>query len=146
MDAIVRAVQDDQARVNITWGGQNGDLPDPVYFDSTDGDVRQWVTEAVRSGSVPGIPADPDADFRDFVVDRYSPNEQRPYNLIQIRPKTPFGTPACGVCGLDKPHADVADCMKDLMNYVVPEIRGTAKFQRVLTAGYTAMKAELARE
>lgn len=80
-----------EARVNVTYGGQNGDLPDTVFFESTDGDVRSWVTEAVRNGSIPGISAAEDADFDDFVVDRFSPTEGRPYNLIQLRPKTPFG-------------------------------------------------------
>ena len=80
-----------EARVNVTWAGQNGDLPDPVSNDATDGDVRQWVTEAVQTGGVPGIPADPNANFHDFVVDRFAANEQRPWNLISIRPKTPFG-------------------------------------------------------
>lgn len=80
-----------EARVNVTWGGQNGDLASPAPFDSADGDVKQWVTEAVTAGTVPGIRADTDADFRDFVVDRFPANEVRPYNLIQLRPKTPFG-------------------------------------------------------
>jgi hypothetical protein len=80
-----------EARLNVTWAGQNGDLPDPVAFDATDGDVKQWITEAVRNGSVPGVRAADDANFRDFVVDRFASNETRPYNLIQIRPKTPFG-------------------------------------------------------
>lgn len=84
-------MEQNEARVNVTWKGQNGDLPDPVSYDSTDGDVRQWITEAVRAGSVPGIPADNAADFHDFVIDRFGTNETRPYNLIQIRPKTPFG-------------------------------------------------------
>jgi hypothetical protein len=88
---IQQWIQPNEARVNITYGGQNGDLPDTVLFDSTDGDVKGWVTEAIRAGSVPGIIAAPTADFRDFVVDRFAANEQRPYNLIQIRPKTPFG-------------------------------------------------------
>jgi hypothetical protein len=79
------------ARVNVTYAGENGDLPDPVHFDSTDGDIRMWVTEAVANGGVPGIPADPGADFTDFVVDRFAANAERPYNLIQVRPKTPFG-------------------------------------------------------
>lgn len=79
-----------QARVNITYAGQNGDLPDPVFFDATDGDIKTWVTEAVTNGSVPGIMAG-DADFTDFVVDRFAANEQREFNLIQVRPKTPFG-------------------------------------------------------
>jgi hypothetical protein len=81
-----------EARVNITWRGQNGDLPNPAPFDATEGDIKQWITEAVTNGSVPGIRADADVDFTDFVVDRFRPNEQRPFNLIQIRPKTPFGS------------------------------------------------------
>ena len=84
-------VREDEARVNITWQGQNGDLPDPVNRDASEFDIRQWVTEAVRNGGVPGIAADARADFADFVVDRFSATEARPYNLIQIRPKTPFG-------------------------------------------------------
>jgi len=80
-----------QARVNITFAGQNGDLPDSVAYDATDADLRQWITEAVRAGSVPGIPHAPYANFRDFVIDRFPASGARPYNLIQIRPKTPFG-------------------------------------------------------
>lgn len=88
-------IRADQARVNITWAGQNAELPDPVSFDATDGDVKQWVTEAVQNG-IPGIRADAGANFHDFVVDRFASNEARPYNLIQIRPKTPFGGSAGG--------------------------------------------------
>jgi len=84
-------LEDYEARVNVTYAGQNGDLPDPVNFDSTDGDVRGWVTEAVRGGSIPGIPAAADADFTDFVVDRFAANEATPYNRIMLRPKTAFG-------------------------------------------------------
>ena len=84
-------IKDNEARVNVTWAGGNGDLPDPVFFQSTDGDVKNWVTEAVRTGGVPGIPADPNVDFTDFVVDRFTATEARPYALIQIRAKTPFG-------------------------------------------------------
>jgi hypothetical protein len=90
VDALVD-IRENEARVNVTWDGRNGDLPDPVIFDSTDGDVKQWVTEAVRTGSIPGLGAHPTADFGDFVVDRFASDEARPYNLIQIRPKTPFG-------------------------------------------------------
>jgi hypothetical protein len=80
-----------QARLNITYKGENGDLPDPVFFDAVDGDIKTWVSEAVSNGSIPGIPADADPDFADFVVDRFSANADRDYNLIQVRPKTPFG-------------------------------------------------------
>jgi hypothetical protein len=84
-------VQSTEARVNVTYSGQNGDLPDPVFFEATDGDVKSWVTEAVVAGGIPGIPAAAGADFEDFVVDRFAATEERPYNLIQLRPKTPFG-------------------------------------------------------
>jgi len=79
-----------EARVNITYGGENGDLPDPVLFDATDADVKTWATEAVAGGSVPGIPAADNPDFGDFVVDRFAANAEQP-NRIFLRPKTPFG-------------------------------------------------------
>lgn len=80
-----------QARLNVTYGGENGELPDPVFFDMADGDVKQIATEAVRGGDVPGIPADPNATFNDFVVERYPANEEVTFNRIMLRPKTPFG-------------------------------------------------------
>lgn len=88
---LVAVLNNDEARVNVTWQGQNGDLPDPVYVNSTDADLKQMVTEAVRGGDVPGLRADRNANFADFVVDRFGPTEARPWNLIAIRPKTPFG-------------------------------------------------------
>jgi len=84
-------IQAHQARVNITWRGHNGDLPDPVTREASLHEILQWVTEAVQHGDVPGIPADMQADFRDFVVDRFAATAARPYHLIQVRPKTPFG-------------------------------------------------------
>jgi len=84
-------MNDNEARVNVTYAGANGDLPDPVDFDATDGDVRAMVSEAIRSGSIPGIPHRQDATLEDFVVDRFRANEQRPYPAIFVRPKTPFG-------------------------------------------------------
>ena len=45
------------ARLNITWNGQNGDLPDPVSWHASDKEILRWAAEAVRSGSVPGITA-----------------------------------------------------------------------------------------
>ena len=79
-----------EASLNITVNGMNGDLPDPVSFDATDGDIKAWATEAVSTGTVPGIEAILDVDFTDFVVDRFTANEERP-NRLMVRPKTPFG-------------------------------------------------------
>jgi len=84
-------INENDARVNVTFGGCNGDLEDPVLFAASDEDVKNWVSEAITGGSIPGIPAQ-QADLSDFVVDRFSPTEGRPYNLIQLRPKTPFGS------------------------------------------------------
>jgi hypothetical protein len=91
-DAMVVTVGVNEARVNVTWKGSNGDLPDPVSVDAQDADVKRWVQEAVRTGGVPGIAADPTADFTDFVVDRFQPTEVRPWAMFATRPKTPFGT------------------------------------------------------
>lgn len=82
---------DNEARLNITYNGSNGDLTDTINFDATDDDIKRWATEAIRTGSVPGIAADPNVDLTNFVVDRFGPNEARPYFLVQVRPKTPFG-------------------------------------------------------
>jgi len=84
-------IQNYEARVNVTFGGQNADLPDPVNFNASDTDIRQWVTEAVRGGSLPGMRRNVGADLSEYVIDRFNANDQYPYNRIQIRPKTTFG-------------------------------------------------------
>ena len=78
------------ARLNVTINGQNGDYPDPVNHDMADGDVKQIATEAIRSGYIPGITEDANADLADFVVDRFPATEELPPRLM-VRPKTPFG-------------------------------------------------------
>jgi len=90
-DQAALVLQAHQARLNITWSGSNGDLVDPVPYDSADGDVKQWATEAVRNGDIPGIQADAAANFQDFVVDRFPANDEVPFNRLFLRPKTPFG-------------------------------------------------------
>lgn len=85
-------LKENEARVNVTYNGQNGDLPDPVLVQATDGDIKAWVTEAIRTGGIPGIAAVPNADFTDFVVDRHGPNDVRSWSAYFVRPKTPFGT------------------------------------------------------
>ena len=77
------------ARLNITWAGQNADLPDLIDKDLADAAVKALATEAV-SGGVPGIAADPAANFGDFVVDRFPATDDLPARVM-IRPKTPFG-------------------------------------------------------
>ena len=79
------------AVVNVTFAGQNGELRETVPFDAPDTDIKRYVTEAIRTGSVPGIPGDLDADFTDYMVDRFEPTDARPTPLLALRPKTPFG-------------------------------------------------------
>jgi hypothetical protein len=78
------------ARLTITFGGEQGDYPDPVSFESSDGDLKQIATEAIRDGYVPGIAANVNADLTDFVVDRFPAKDDLPDRLM-LRPKTPFG-------------------------------------------------------
>jgi hypothetical protein len=78
------------ARLNITFSGENGDYPDPVNFDSPDAEVLKTAEEGIQSGYIPGITATPNASLTDFVVDRFSATEDMPPRLM-IRPKTPFG-------------------------------------------------------
>ena len=89
--AILQAIPAGFARMGVTWNGQYGDMVDPVRYDATDADIKAMVTEAIRSGSVPGITADADADIREYVVDRFTANIDRPWSVIQTRPKTAFG-------------------------------------------------------
>jgi hypothetical protein len=91
VDAIVPQVVDHMAKLSITFAGQQGDLPDPVPYDATDAVLKQMATESVRQGYVPGIDAAPNADFTDFVVDRFPSRADVPFNRLSIRPKTPFG-------------------------------------------------------
>jgi len=88
---VYAPLPENMARLNITWSGSNGDLPDPVPYDAPDGDIKQMAIEALRGGDVPGIPADAAADLGDFVVDRFNATDEIPYPRVFIRPKTPFG-------------------------------------------------------
>jgi hypothetical protein len=86
-----RMFRADQARLNVTWKGQNGDLPDAVAFGASDAEIKQWAREALRTGGIPGIKLDPQADLRDFVIDRFPASADIPYCRLFARPKTPFG-------------------------------------------------------
>jgi hypothetical protein len=77
------------ARLNITWAQQNADLPDPIGVDLDDASVKAQATEAVIAG-LPGIDADPNVNFADFVVDRFPAKGELPARIL-LRPKTAFG-------------------------------------------------------
>lgn len=80
-----------EARVNVTWDGQNGDLPQAVAFAAGDRELKGWIAEALTSGSIPGVRARGHVDLRDFVVDRFPADREVPFNRIFLRPSTPFG-------------------------------------------------------
>lgn len=81
----------EMARLNVTWQGGNGDLPEAVPYDATDGDVKQMAMEAIRDGHIPGLRAG-EANFTDYVVERF-PVEAgvRAAPVIFLRAKTEYG-------------------------------------------------------
>lgn len=112
------------AKLTITFNGQQGDLPDPVSYDSTDGDLKQMATEAVRDGYIPGIDAAANADFTDFVVDRFPARDDVPFNRLSLRPKTPFGAEkACTGCGIKQIQLDALNRGK-IVDGLCPMCRG----------------------
>lgn len=88
---ILQAIPDGFARVGVTWNGQYGDMVEPIRYDATDADIKAMVTEAIRSGSVPGIAADANCDLTDYIIDRFGATAERPWAVLQSRPKTAFG-------------------------------------------------------
>ena len=84
------------ARLNITINGENGDYPDPVSFETTDGDIKQIATEAIATGYIPGITATDNLNLTDFVIDRFPATNELPPRLM-VRPKTPFGASCRGL-------------------------------------------------
>jgi len=81
----------ENANLNVTWNGENGNLPDPVPYNLTDQQVIEIAEEAVKNGDIPGINVDPNVDFDGFVVDRF--NEQGDLGArIFLRSKVPFGS------------------------------------------------------
>jgi len=83
--------QDNEARMNVTYDGANGDLPDPVPFDASKDSLRQMATEAIRGGDIPGIPTHDSPDLDGFEVDYFAADEEVDHNRVFIRPKTPYG-------------------------------------------------------
>lgn len=83
MDAVM-------ALMNVTYNGQNGDLPDPVAYDMPLADLLRVAMETIRTGGIPGIDLIETADLTDFVVDRIPAMGDFPNKLL-LRPKTPFG-------------------------------------------------------
>jgi hypothetical protein len=67
-----------------------------VHFQAADADIKGWAAEAIRTGSIPGVAADPNVNLRDYMVDRFDAPAnpvagQRDHNLLQVRPKTAYG-------------------------------------------------------
>ena len=84
-------MENTEATVSVTYGGQQGTLPEPVPFDASDDQIRQWAAESLRAG-LSGVDAqDVGIDaLNDFVVDRYAAKDDLPNRLV-VRPKVPFG-------------------------------------------------------
>lgn len=78
-----------EARLNITYGGANGDYVEPVSFDLSDAELMRLAAEAIGAGLLGAPPAH--VDLGEHVVDRFGATERTPVNRIFLRPKTPFG-------------------------------------------------------
>jgi hypothetical protein len=90
-------IEPHEALVNVTYrDGINFDLPDPVQYAATEGEIKGMVAEAIRTGSVANVAADPNVDLANFRMERVDkptlpgPN-QREHNMILLRPKTAYG-------------------------------------------------------
>lgn len=88
---LIPAAPVNAARLNVTWNGANGDLPDPVPYDATDAELKRMASESIETGYIPGIPADAQVNLNDFIVDRFAASAEIPHPRVFIRPKTPFG-------------------------------------------------------
>lgn len=110
----------DEARVNITFGGQNADLPQTVSRFASSADVKRWVEEALRTGSVPGMPpVAGNETFDGFTVDPLmEPIEGRPYAMFAFRPQTKFGAlPVPGTVAVDgdEVNEDLIEVLRDAL-------------------------------
>jgi hypothetical protein len=90
MDAV-NVVQPNEAVVEITYGGQQGTMPDPVPWDSDKEDVKRWVAEAMQAGGIPGLDPVANPDLTDFTVDTFDAKDGLP-NRYAVRPKTEYGS------------------------------------------------------
>lgn len=97
---MTTTIKKDEARLNITHNGQNGELPDPILWDRDDAQVINIATEAVRGGSVPGITPDVTVNFSNYKVQRFPAEDDLP-NRIHIRPAVPFGVGGEDIGGED---------------------------------------------
>lgn len=80
------------AKVNVTYAGQNGDMPSEVDPLASKEQILVWVAESLRAGDISGIPAQTHVDLSNYVVDTpCPPTPERNYPLITVRPKTPYG-------------------------------------------------------
>ena len=86
---MIAGVNGAMAVLNITYGGQQGTLPNPLAYDTVDAEVKRHATEALMTG-IPGITAKDEVDLKDFVVDRFPAQDDLP-NRLSLRPKAPFG-------------------------------------------------------
>lgn len=80
------------AKLNVTYRGGNGDLPEGVDYDIPDATILQIAKESIQDGHIPGIEADPIVSLDGFEVVRFPADDGS--NLgdrIFVRPKTPFG-------------------------------------------------------
>ena len=94
----MRDIEPGEATLNVTLGGQNGDLIGFVPYDAPADEVKRIAAQAILDGDMAGIEAPAGAtmesllaDFADFEIKRFPAAEGRPVSRCFIRPKTGVG-------------------------------------------------------
>jgi len=77
------------AELLVTYSGVNATYPSQVDADSSNDSVMSFLREAAQAGELTGIPTN--ADFTDFVVERFPDTTNRGLSTIMVRPKVTFG-------------------------------------------------------
>jgi hypothetical protein len=83
-------IQVGEAQISVIFAGIKANLPDPISMEVSDLYIRQHITNLIRTGKLIDFPQDSTADFRDYVVDRQAPTEDRPWFLFIVRPQTRY--------------------------------------------------------
>ena len=121
----------DRAIVSVTWQGAHGALPDSIAAQTPTLEVLMMLEEAIRTGGIPGIPADLRVDLTDYTIDRPQvAGGDSPQRLI-ARPKTDYGA------NRKKSWADYAEAFTIFAKYGPGEFMTCAEHD-VLYAGPVA--------
>ena len=85
------ALRPGEARLNITFDGQNVDFDAPVPFGASEAELKRWARESIAGGALGAERPAHAVDLDQHVIDRFPATAKVPHNRIFLRPLTPFG-------------------------------------------------------